>query len=450
MTQAVTNWFGNIDLEAGTVVEATSAEQIAEVVRDHERYPTPVRAGGSHHSTTQCGVVDGGTLVLMRRMDRILHIGEDTVTVQAGALYIDVAQALREHGMQFYVNVEIGNLTMGSAACGGTKDASMPGEYGQVSSYAVGVKLVTSSGDVLDVTDEQPELLQAVRSSYGLFGIVYEVTFRIRPMLPMSLHHEAYELDSFTKRLASLRSRDEAMMLYIDPYNDVIVVEFRRYIPHGFAREGSTWQWRLRNFVWSKAAPYVSYQLTTRVRSRALRYRLVDVFYKIVLLFVARFLHGGHTYATDQMIRYPEVSDESRYTFSIWAFPEARYAQILRDYYAWLHEYTTSTGFRPDMIHVGYRIAEDQQALFSYSFDGPVMTIDPVSSGNPGWDEFLVAYNAFCSEHGGVPLFNQTHLITRQQVDKAFVGRVAQFAEQRERHDPDGRFLTAYFRERLT
>lgn len=449
MAQAVTNWFGNIDLEAGVVVEATSPEQIADIVRDPERYPAPVRAGGSHHSTTRCGVVDGGTLVLMRRMDRIVDICEETVTVQAGALYIDVAEALREHGMQFYVNVEIGNLTMGSAACGGTKDASMPGEYGQVSSYAVGVKLVTASGEILEVTEEQPEVLQAVRSSYGLFGIIFEVTFRIRPMLPMSLHHEAYALDSFTKRLASLRSRDEAMMLYIDPFNDVIAVEFRRYIPHGFAQEGSTWQWRLRNFVWSKGAPYVSYQLTTRVRSSTRRYRMLDAFYRVILLVVARLLHGGHTYATDQMIRYPEVSNDTRYTFSIWAFPEARYAQTLKDYFAWLRGYTQATGYRPDMVHVGYRIAADQEALFSYSFDGPVMTIDPVSSGNPGWDEFLVAYNAFCSEHGGVPLFNQTHLITPEQVRKAFGGRLAQFAAHRERYDPDGRFLTTYFRERL-
>ena len=81
----------------------------------------------------------------MTTMNRVIEIGPDTVTAEAGALYIDVARELLRHRLQFYVNVELGNLTVGSAACGGTKDASMPGEFGQVSSYVIGMKVVTPS-----------------------------------------------------------------------------------------------------------------------------------------------------------------------------------------------------------------------------------------------------------------------------------------------------------------
>ena len=91
-----------------------------------------MRAVGSNHSTAPVGVADGGTLIKMSKMNRILEIGTDTVTVQAGAIAIDVAHELEKHGLQFYVNTEIGSLSVGSAACAGTKDASMPGEYGQV------------------------------------------------------------------------------------------------------------------------------------------------------------------------------------------------------------------------------------------------------------------------------------------------------------------------------
>ena len=48
-----------------------------------------------------------------------------------------------------------------------------------------------------------------------------------------------------------------------------------------------------------------------------------------------------------------------------------------------------STGFRPNMLHVGYRIMQDDSSLFSYTYDGNVLTIDPVSTGAPGWKEFL-------------------------------------------------------------
>src|SRR3712207_8422128 len=57
----------------------------------------------------------------------------------------------------FRSNVEIGNLTIGSAACGGTKDASMPGEFGQACSYASALKMVTPSGEIVEIMEDQPE-----------------------------------------------------------------------------------------------------------------------------------------------------------------------------------------------------------------------------------------------------------------------------------------------------
>jgi hypothetical protein len=97
-----------------------------------QTYPSPVRAIGSNHSTARCGVADEGTVIKMK-MNRVLIISEDTVTAEAGALYIDVAEVLKKHGLQFFVNTEIGNLSIGSAACAGTKNASMPDEKDHMS-----------------------------------------------------------------------------------------------------------------------------------------------------------------------------------------------------------------------------------------------------------------------------------------------------------------------------
>lgn len=131
------------------------------------------------------------------KMNRMLNIGTDMLTVEAGATHLDVAQR-EQHKLQFYVNTEIGSLSVGSAACAGTKDASMPGEYGQVGSYIVGLKMVLPSGDLLEVTEAgQPDLMQKVRSSYGLFRIIYEVTYRIRPLTPLDVHHKTFSLADF-------------------------------------------------------------------------------------------------------------------------------------------------------------------------------------------------------------------------------------------------------------
>ena len=124
----VTNWFGDVVSHPRVLVEAHSADDIASILRDPAKYPSPVRAVGSAHSTTHCAVAYGGTMIQMASMNRILSYTGDTVTVEAGALYIDIAKELENMHLQHYVNTEIGNLSAGSAACTGTKDESMPGE----------------------------------------------------------------------------------------------------------------------------------------------------------------------------------------------------------------------------------------------------------------------------------------------------------------------------------
>jgi FAD/FMN-containing dehydrogenase len=446
----ISNWFGSIVSSPAVVTDAHGVDDIRAVLADPAKYPSPVRAVGSNHSTTPCGVAQGGTVIRMRGMDHILHIGDDTVTAEAGALYLDVGRELNKVGLQFYVNVELGNLTIGSAACGGTKDSSMPGELGQVCSYVIGVKMITPAGELVEVTEKDPALLRAVRSSYGLFGIIYEVTFRVRPVRPLAVRHRIYTLDSFTRALPELWAEGKSMMMYSNPFIDQITVELRSYREDAPATHLSHWQWGARDLVWKTIAPYFSYLMTTYVGSARVRYLSIDTFYRLVDRFIFLFVRGESTLATDQTIRYPTVSNNSRYTFSIWAFPEEKYADTLREYFAWVKEYYRTRGYRPDMTHVGYRIEADDNGIFSYTYRGRAMTIDPVSTGNPGWDDFLKDYNQWCSEHDGVPLFNQTKGLTREQVLRAFGDRVAELETWRRKFDPKNRLLNDYFRGLFT
>jgi hypothetical protein len=388
----VHNWFGNIASSPMVVVELRNVQELSAIMRDSATYPSPVRAVGSNHSTTPCGVAENGTLVVMRHMNRILSIGPDTVTAEAGALYIDVAEELQKHSLQFHVNTEIGSLSIGSGACCGTKDASMPGEFGQVCSYAIAMKMVTPAGEIVEVTEEQPELLQAMRSSYGLLGIVYEATFRVKPLRSMAVRHKTYRLKAFARELPGLKARGDSIMMYINPFINKITVEFRRYRDDQDPRQASSWQWRLRNYAWGTLGPYVSYLATNYIPIKRLRYVVIDRFHQLINFILVFAMRGKNTLPTDQIIRYPEKSTNSRYIFSIWAFPEQDYMRSLRDYFLFCHDYYRKTGYCADLPNVGYRIQEDTSSLFSYSYNGPVMTFDPVSTGNPGWEEFLAAY----------------------------------------------------------
>jgi len=447
MASTVTNWFGNIVSHPAVIVEAASVADIVAVMKDRGRYPSPVRAVGSNHSTSPCGTADSGTLIKMSKM-KAIDIGADTVTAQGGAIYIDIAKELEKRNLQFYVNTEIGSLSAGSAACCGTKDASMPGEFGQVNSYITRIKMVLPSGDLLEVTDDQPELMQTVRSSYGTFGVVYETTFRVRPIVPMAVRHQTFTLEDFAARLPELKARGESMMYYIFPFDNLITVEFRRYNP-GAAGPPNRIAWPLRNYMWANAGPLFCSQVEKDIADKDVRYGVINGFCAVWRYKLENLVKGDNTVATDQIIRYPAVADNSRYTFSLSAFPESAYGSVLAKYFDFCKQYYKQTGYRTNMLNVGYWISQDRSSLLSYSYDGPMMTIDPVSTGNPGWTEFLIAYNDFCSAHAGVPLFNQTDAITPAQVQAALGDRLKTFAAARKNYDPAGRLLNAYFREML-
>lgn len=444
----VTNWFGDIASHPQVVVDANSVQDIVHILTSPDKFPSPVRAAGSSHSTTACGTADGGTLVRMK-MNRILNVTSDSLTVEAGAIHIDMAQALAKQKLQFYVNTEIGNLTAGSAACCGTKDSSFPGEYGQVGSYVTGVKMVLPSGDLLEVTEAQPDLMQKVRASYGTFGIIYEVTFRIRPMLPLSVHHKTFHLADFVQQLPDLKDLGYAMMYYIFPFDGLITVEFRKYNPTATGDPNEI-IWPLRNYIWGTSGPKFAHDLEHTVPIAKIRHGIMDAFNAVWRFKLENIITSDNTVPADEIIRYPDVANDSRYTFSLYAFPEDQYPAVLSDFFQFSKDYAAKTGYRPNLLDVGYRIAQDRQSLLSYSWDGPVMTIDPVSTGNAGWNEYIDAYNQFCSERNGKPVLNQTCRLTPALAAKAFGGRLAMLESARKQYDPSGRLLNPYFRDILS
>ena len=443
----VTNWFGDQVSYPQKIVDAYSIDDIVKVLTHPADYPAPVRAVGSNHSTPPCGAADGGTLIRMK-MERILEIGADFITVEAGATHLVMAQALRAKNLQFYVNTEIGSLTAGSAACAGTKDASFPGEYGQVGSYIIAMKLVLPDGQLLEIAADQTDTLQLFRSSYGLLGVVYEVTYRIRPLIPMAVHHETFSVDEFVDRLDELRARNQSMMYYFFPFADCITVEFRSYNPDAGGLHNPV-PWALRNYIWGTAGPRFAHDITQTLSDKTARYAVVDSFNAMLRFKLETLVRSDHTQAPDQIIHYPPVSDDSRYTFSLFAFAEADFGNIFKEFCSFVRDYYDKYGYRSNMLYVGYRIAQDNNALLSYSPDSTVMTLDPVSTANEGWQEFLDAYNQFCSERGGMPLLNQTARLTRPIVEKALGDRWATFAAARRGYDPQDRLLNVYFRDLL-
>ncbi|MGI9383917.1 MAG: FAD-binding protein [Methyloligellaceae bacterium] len=442
----IRNWESSETYKPARLAKPRSADDIVEILTDTAGYPSPVRAIGSMHSPARCCGDDGGTVVDMTGMDRILDIQPDRVTVEAGALLIDVTQVLAEQGLQFHMNMEIGNITLGAAACGATKDSSIPGsqEFGQQSSYVLGVKLVKPSGEICEITErDNPEDMKLIRSSYGLCGIIYEVTLQVRPLTALSVVHRRFTLERFRAEFPKLVAEGHGLMMYFFPHVNRITVELRQEAPE--RTPSARLAWSLRNAFWRRYGPLVALTIDRISPTRSIKFALEQTFHFLISGSIVRFVRGRSTHPQAQIIRYPDDPGAVKYVFSMWAFPEEGFFDILEEYFAFCREHYEKTGFKCDLPNVGYRISKDQKALLSYTYDDTVLSIDPVSTGGPGWHDFLRAYNVFCSERGGSPLLNQTKFLTAAQLRKSFGVRIAQFAAARKQWDPSNRLLSSHF-----
>jgi FAD/FMN-containing dehydrogenase len=201
MSTTVTNYDGSIVATPQQVVRPTSVEELQDILKNPARFPGPVRAFGSYHSLTPCASSDG-TMVDMKGLNKVVAIDPAamTFTAQAGLEMIEAAEALRRQDLQFMLNIEIGNMTLGSAACCQSKDALDGAELGQVNSYVTRMKWVTPSGELAEASEEDdPELLSKMRASYGLAGILYEVTFRIKPLEIVRFDYHVHDRGELTE-----------------------------------------------------------------------------------------------------------------------------------------------------------------------------------------------------------------------------------------------------------
>jgi FAD/FMN-containing dehydrogenase len=383
-----------------------------------------------------------------------------TVTVPAGRTFIDVARELNEKRLAFSVNTELGTLTMGAAACGATKDSSFPGEYGQACHDVVGMRLIRPDGEPQELREGDADL-EALRCSYGLFGIVTEVTFRVYPLEYISLQHseklkprdkEGFRAPELKERLDDWVRHGNAVFLYMFPYRDRIVAELRRK-PAAAAGKSEERSVRLqtRNYFWERGLSDLQ-RVTRQLPERILKEQAQDLFDATVEAFLKGLVQLRRVNPVAQIVDFDKEDTQHRFTFSMWAFPEDRFPEILPQYLALCVKHEES--YRSCLPHVSYHIAKDTSSLLSYSYDGPVWTLDPICPHDekmrPGWEAFLEAFNEFCSERGGVPLLNQTPQLTRAHVVRAFKDRLPKFEAARRRFDPDNRMLNDYFAKLLT
>jgi FAD/FMN-containing dehydrogenase len=423
------------------VMQARRAEDIPAILANTKNYPTPVRIVGGDYSQTRCVGGDGGTTVNLSSLGKIIEFGDDEVRAQAGVRVGTLVRALAERGQELPLTPEMGHMTVGAVAVTTLPQPSQAQGAAQMSALVKELKLITPQGKLMTVTNRNADLMRVLTSSFGLLGVVNEAVLRVQPLVPVRIDYEVLTLKEFGARFREIVASPSALRLHISPFHDQITVE--RRTPDESLASSRSGIWQIKKSVMRNvlpafgstvgsvlAAPGVAGAVVAGVQ-RALRATLPA---RSVVM-------HSHEWIRD----FPQEAWRSRYTYTLWGFPQAGFPKLLAEYFAFCRAYYKQHNYRCNVVSGASRLHQDRSSLFSVSFQGPMITLEPSSTGDRGWDEFLIDFNDFASALGGVPTFNQSRALKPEHVAKAFGDRVKLFRALRQRTDPLNRLCNSYF-----
>lgn len=448
----ILNYDGGIAVSPKKLARPANVEDLCAILSDKDLYPGPVRAKGSFHSLTPCVATDG-TIVDMTGMARILKIDADamTITAEAGLQWIDAAAALKAQGLQFLTNVEIGNITFGSAACCHTKDGLDGAEFGQLSSYATAMKWVTPKGEKREASDAtDPATMRMMRSSHGLAGIIYEATFKVKPLEAVRFEYLPRPVEDLTDgEVNELIARSEGLLCWLVGGAAVFQIRTRVEKPSRFG----SFLAASRRRLWNHSVAHVGRLIDAHAPNAAFRNFGHDLsFSAFRATYRALAWGGGYAFLNpEKTVDYRRSPPSCRYAFTFWSFPAASWLAGLKSYVPFAEAHFKAHGFRCNMPLGAYYIRKDQSGVLSYSYDGDTFSLDPIHavSDKPAWDRFLGEFNEFAYRRHGIPLLNQTPFVQKKHVADGYGERWREFSNWVRRSDPDGRMLNPFFADLL-
>ena len=402
----------------------------------------PIRPQGAGTASTDCNVSTSGTTIFMKGVNRIIRIDADnqTVTVEAGVLIETLVDALAEDGFELVGGFELQGRTVGGAVSAPCFGPCIGNTGSYFSSHVVAMRVVTVGGKILTVTPKQKNLLAAFRMSFGLLGIIYEVTLRIRPIRTFTASHRRVTIDKFASIVNTLSASDICFKFHLMPYRDRVYLDLRRYD----SDPGNSYRapWKLKDWGESTVLPNIFKSLNRIVPISSVKYQLIDTISEATQGFVnSSFVQTG-TNATSQSGR----GRASRNTFySTWCFPAADFSVVALAYRDFCEEMLAKSQYRCDLPAVGYRLNRDATSALSPSFDESMIALTTASTQSKGWEDFVIDLAEFAEQWGGIPLISQSRALRAEHVIQAYSNRLDFFRRTRRQLDPHNRLLSPFF-----
>ena len=194
-----TNWAGNETCHPQEIAYPHAEEEVSEIIASATRRGLPIRVVGAGHSFSTICLTDG-VLISLDRMRGIVHADPGTrlVRARAGTRIRDFGDALWDAGLCLKNQGDIDSQHIAGAISTATHGSGIRQQC--FSGNARRFRVVLPSGEAIDVTEDDPELLAAMQVSLGLLGVITEVELEVRDAFALAERIEFWPLEEILSR----------------------------------------------------------------------------------------------------------------------------------------------------------------------------------------------------------------------------------------------------------
>jgi hypothetical protein len=194
-----TNWAGNQSCRPQEIAFPRTEDEASEIIAAATRRGLPIRVVGAGHSFSPICLTDG-VLISLDRMSGIVHAdpGSQLVRVRPGTRIRDFGDPLWDVGLCLKNQGDIDSQQIAGAISTATHGSGIRQQ--SFSATARRFRVVLPSGEVIDVTEDNPELLAAMQVSLGLLGVITEVELEARDAFAIAERIEFWPLEEILAR----------------------------------------------------------------------------------------------------------------------------------------------------------------------------------------------------------------------------------------------------------
>lgn len=432
MSTIWSNWAGEQICAPLRIERPQSEAELQELVARAAAAGLKVRAVGAGHSFTDCACTDG-VMIDMSAMNRIVSIDQESgrVVVQGGARLFALGPRLAAEGLALENQGDIDRQSISGATATATHGTGI--RLRNLSAQIRGLRIVTASGEVVEVSDADRELetYLAARVSLGALGVISQVTIQCVPLYTLHRCDRPLPLAETLDRLDEHVDGNDHFEFFVFPYTERALTRSTRRSLDQPAPAAPAWKRYVEEELLEnrllgalcrlgRAAPRLTPQINRAISAALSPSEVEDRAYKV--------------YATTRAVRFTEME---------YALPRAH----ARDAVERITQLVPRRRL-PILFPLEVRFAAADEALLSTAHGRETCYIAVHQFHGMEFETFFRACEEIFSDYGGRPHWGKRHYQTATSLRQIYP-QWDRFAAVRERLDPGRVFANAYTRRVL-